>query len=196
MSSSHENSTAEPSKSAVRFFGTPPLAGTTNNDDADGSWRSAALIEQAPEGEFRSNLHRGGSASLVRLTPEERSTAVRAAKIMGLEVCGVDLLRSNHGAVVMEVMRILKTLDLPLRRTIRIGLWMGEEQGLIGSRGYVRDHADELERIAGFIASGGRPQSTHGAAQVVIAVGRFHGDCAVGPRIARRRRRFAPAPGA
>lgn len=63
----------------------------------------ASMKRQGPEGEFRSNLHRGGSASLIRLTPEERSTAVRAAKIMGLEVCGVDMLRSNHGAVVMEV---------------------------------------------------------------------------------------------
>ncbi|HNP25455.1 MAG TPA: 30S ribosomal protein S6--L-glutamate ligase, partial [Nitrosomonas sp.] len=57
----------------------------------------AAMKRQALEGEFRSNLHRGGQATLVRLTPEERSTAVRAAKIMGLNVCGVDLLRSNHG---------------------------------------------------------------------------------------------------
>jgi len=63
----------------------------------------ASMKRQGPEGEFRSNLHRGGTASLIRLTPEERSTAVRAAKIMGLEVCGVDLLRSNHGPVVMEV---------------------------------------------------------------------------------------------
>jgi len=63
----------------------------------------AAMKRQGKEGEFRSNLHRGGSASLVRLTPEERSTAVRAAKIMGLNVCGVDILRSNHGPVVMEV---------------------------------------------------------------------------------------------
>ena len=63
----------------------------------------ASMKRQGPEGEFRSNLHRGGSASLVRLTPEERSTAVRAARVMGLEVCGVDLLRSNHGPVVMEV---------------------------------------------------------------------------------------------
>lgn len=63
----------------------------------------AAMKRQGPEGEFRSNLHRGGSASLIRLTPEERSTAVRAAKIMGLNVCGVDILRSNHGPVVMEV---------------------------------------------------------------------------------------------
>jgi ribosomal protein S6--L-glutamate ligase len=63
----------------------------------------AAMKRQGREGEFRSNLHRGGTASLVRLTPEERSTAARAAKIMGLNVCGVDILRSNHGPVVMEV---------------------------------------------------------------------------------------------
>ena len=63
----------------------------------------AAMKRQGPEGEFRSNLHRGGTASLVRLTPAERATAVRAAQVMGLEVCGVDLLRSNHGPVVMEV---------------------------------------------------------------------------------------------
>jgi len=63
----------------------------------------AAMKRQGKEGEFRSNLHRGGSASLIRLTPEERSTATRAATIMGLNVCGVDILRSNHGPVVMEV---------------------------------------------------------------------------------------------
>lgn len=63
----------------------------------------AAMKRQGAEGEFRSNLHRGGSASLIRLTPEERSTAVRSAQIMGLNVAGVDLLRSNHGPVVMEV---------------------------------------------------------------------------------------------
>jgi len=63
----------------------------------------AAMKRQGKEGEFRSNLHRGGSANLVKITPEERSTAVRAARIMGLNVAGVDLLRSNHGPVVMEV---------------------------------------------------------------------------------------------
>jgi ribosomal protein S6--L-glutamate ligase len=63
----------------------------------------AAMKRQGKEGEFRSNLHRGGTAELVKLTPEERSTAVRASKIMGLNVCGVDILRSNHGPVVMEV---------------------------------------------------------------------------------------------
>jgi ribosomal protein S6--L-glutamate ligase len=63
----------------------------------------AAMQRQAKEGEFRSNLHRGGTAKIVRLTPEERSTAVRAARKMGLNVSGVDILRSNHGPVVMEV---------------------------------------------------------------------------------------------
>jgi ribosomal protein S6--L-glutamate ligase len=63
----------------------------------------AAMKRQAQEGEFRSNLHRGGSASLIRITPEERATAVRAARTMGLNVAGVDILRSNHGPVVMEV---------------------------------------------------------------------------------------------
>lgn len=63
----------------------------------------ASIKRQAKEGEFRSNLHRGGTASVVKITPAERSTAVRAAKIMGLSVAGVDLLRSNRGPVVMEV---------------------------------------------------------------------------------------------
>jgi ribosomal protein S6--L-glutamate ligase len=63
----------------------------------------ASMRRQAKAGEFRSNLHRGGTAHLVRITPEERSTAVRAAKIMGLNVAGVDILRSNHGPVVIEV---------------------------------------------------------------------------------------------
>ena len=63
----------------------------------------ASMKRQAAEGEFRSNLHRGGTASLIRITPEERSTAIRAAKAMGLRVAGVDLLRANHGPVIMEV---------------------------------------------------------------------------------------------
>ena len=63
----------------------------------------AAMERRGAEGDFRSNLHRGGSAKSIRITPEERSTAIRAAKAMGLNVAGVDMLRSNHGAVVMEV---------------------------------------------------------------------------------------------
>jgi ribosomal protein S6--L-glutamate ligase len=63
----------------------------------------SAMKRSAQAGEFRSNLHRGGSAAKVKLTPEERMTAVRSAKKMGLGVAGVDMLRSNHGPVVMEV---------------------------------------------------------------------------------------------
>ena len=63
----------------------------------------AAMMRTAREGDFRSNLHRGGTAKLIRVTPIERTTAVRAAKKMGLNVAGVDILRSNHGPVVMEV---------------------------------------------------------------------------------------------
>ena len=63
----------------------------------------ASMMRSGAEGDFRSNLHRGGKAKSIKITPEERSTAVRAASIMGLNVCGVDMLRSNHGPVVMEV---------------------------------------------------------------------------------------------
>ena len=63
----------------------------------------AAMKRQGAEGEFRSNIHRGGSAEKIKITPEERSTAVRAAKAMGLNIAGVDVLRANHGPVVMEV---------------------------------------------------------------------------------------------
>lgn len=63
----------------------------------------AAMKRQGAEGEFRSNLHRGGSAELVKLSKDERATAVNAAKVMGLNVCGVDLLRSQNGPMVMEV---------------------------------------------------------------------------------------------
>ena len=63
----------------------------------------ASMRRKGADGDFRSNLHRGGSAEMIKITPEERVTAVRSAKILGLNVCGVDLLRSNHGPVVMEV---------------------------------------------------------------------------------------------
>ena len=63
----------------------------------------AAMERRGAEGEFRSNLHRGGSAHLVKITPNERETATRAARIMGLNVAGVDLLRSDSGPVIMEV---------------------------------------------------------------------------------------------
>jgi len=63
----------------------------------------AAMMRQAKEGEFRSNLHRGGSASLVKLSPQERATALRAAKTLGLNVAGVDIVRGKDGPLVLEV---------------------------------------------------------------------------------------------
>jgi ribosomal protein S6--L-glutamate ligase len=62
-----------------------------------------AMKRQAKEGEFRSNLHQGGTASVVRLSAEEKETALRAAKALGLGVAGVDMLQSKRGPLVMEV---------------------------------------------------------------------------------------------
>ncbi|MGA7227738.1 MAG: 30S ribosomal protein S6--L-glutamate ligase [Acidimicrobiia bacterium] len=63
----------------------------------------AAMKRQAPPGEFRSNLHRGGTAEAVKLTPGERATAVRAARTMELNVAGVDMVQSESGPMVLEV---------------------------------------------------------------------------------------------
>ncbi len=62
-----------------------------------------AMKRQGAEGEFRSNLHRGGSASVVKLSRSEKSTALKAAKSMGLAIAGVDLLQSKKGPLVLEV---------------------------------------------------------------------------------------------
>ncbi len=63
----------------------------------------AAMVRHAAPGDFRSNLHRGGNAEVAKLTTKERRTAVRAAKALGLNVAGVDLLRSERGPLVLEV---------------------------------------------------------------------------------------------
>jgi ribosomal protein S6--L-glutamate ligase len=63
----------------------------------------AAMMRQAKEGEFRSNLHRGGTARLIKLSKEERATAIKAARTMGLNMAGVDILRSERGPLIMEV---------------------------------------------------------------------------------------------
>lgn len=63
----------------------------------------AAMRRQGAPGDFRSNLHRGGSAEMIKLAPSERSTAVRAAKAMGLNVAGVDMVQSEEGPMVLEV---------------------------------------------------------------------------------------------
>ncbi len=63
----------------------------------------AAMKRQAKEGEFRANVHQGGKALKVKLSPQERAVAIAAAKTMGLKVAGVDLVRSNHGPLVLEI---------------------------------------------------------------------------------------------
>ena len=62
-----------------------------------------AMKHQSGPGEFRSNLHRGGTAEKISITPEERSTAVRACRALGLNVAGVHMLRSSRGPVLIEV---------------------------------------------------------------------------------------------
>jgi ribosomal protein S6--L-glutamate ligase len=63
----------------------------------------ASMIRRGKEGDFRSNLHRGGTAESIKITPKERATAIKSARAVGLNVCGVDMLRSKDGPVVMEV---------------------------------------------------------------------------------------------
>lgn len=62
-----------------------------------------AMKRQGKKGEFRSNLHRGGTASIVELSEEERNTALKATRVLGLGVAGVDMLQSKHGPLVIEV---------------------------------------------------------------------------------------------
>ena len=62
-----------------------------------------AMKRTAKKGEFRSNLHRGGTAELIQLSDEEENAALKAAKALGLGICGVDLLQSNYGPLILEV---------------------------------------------------------------------------------------------
>ena len=63
----------------------------------------AAMLRTAPQGEFRSNIHRGGSAQVIRLTKKFEQAAIRATKVLGLKIAGVDLIESNEGPMVLEV---------------------------------------------------------------------------------------------
>lgn len=63
----------------------------------------ASMKRTAPEGEFRSNVHRGGTMEKVQLTVEEEEMSVNASKILGLSIAGVDLMRSNRGPLILEV---------------------------------------------------------------------------------------------
>lgn len=63
----------------------------------------ASMMRTAKEGEFRSNLHRGGTAKVIEITKEERQAALDATKALGLNLAGVDMLRSDRGPLIMEV---------------------------------------------------------------------------------------------
>jgi ribosomal protein S6--L-glutamate ligase len=63
----------------------------------------ASMMRTAKAGEFRSNLHRGGTAKIIQITPEERQAALDATKALGLNLAGVDMLRSSRGPLIMEV---------------------------------------------------------------------------------------------
>jgi ribosomal protein S6--L-glutamate ligase len=63
----------------------------------------ASMKRQSLDDDFRSNLHQGGEGTVVKLTEEERKTAQKAAKAMGLTICGVDMMRSDRGPLVLEV---------------------------------------------------------------------------------------------
>ena len=63
----------------------------------------ASMKRQSLDDDFRSNLHQGGEGSSIKLTDEERKTAQKAAKAMGLPICGVDMMRSDRGPLVLEV---------------------------------------------------------------------------------------------
>ena len=68
-----------------------------------GSRVVASMKRQSLDDDFRSNLHKGGEGVVIKLTEDERRTAIKAAKAMGLNVAGVDMMRSSRGPLVLEV---------------------------------------------------------------------------------------------
>lgn len=78
-------------------------AGTDIRALVVGSRVVASMKRQSLDDDFRSNLHKGGSGTAIKLTEEEKKVAVKAAKAMGLNIAGVDLMRSNRGPLVLEV---------------------------------------------------------------------------------------------
>jgi ribosomal protein S6--L-glutamate ligase len=95
-------------------------AGTDIRAFVVGSQVVASIIRQSLDDDFRSNTHQGGVGSAVKLTDEETKTAVKAAKAMGLSICGVDMMRSDRGPLVLEVnsSASLKTPELVTKRDV------------------------------------------------------------------------------
>ena len=88
--------------SAQRRFARFSLAHFGERKRIDGKVVAAIQREAAP-GEFRANIHRGGTASVIKPTPQERALAVKAAKVLGLAFAGVDIIRSDAGPLLLEV---------------------------------------------------------------------------------------------
>jgi ribosomal protein S6--L-glutamate ligase len=80
----------------------------------------ASIKRQNLDEDFRSNTHQGGVGSAVKLTDEEEKTAIKAAKAMGLPICGVDMMRSNRGPLVLEVnsSASIKTPEAVIKRDV------------------------------------------------------------------------------
>lgn len=95
-------------------------AGTDIRAIVVGSQVVASIKRQSLDDDFRSNTHQGGVGKPVKLTPEEERTAVKAAKAMGLPVCGVDMMRSSRGPLVLEVnsSASIKTPELVTKRNV------------------------------------------------------------------------------
>lgn len=95
-------------------------AGTDIRALVVGSRVVASIKRQSLDDDFRSNTHQGGVGIPVKLTPEEEKTAIKAAKAMGLPICGVDMMRSNDGPVVLEVnsSASIKTPELMTKRDV------------------------------------------------------------------------------
>lgn len=95
-------------------------AGTDVRAIVVGSQVVASIKRQSLDDDFRSNTHQGGVGKIVKLTPEEERTAIKAAKAMGLPVCAVDMMRSDRGPLVLEVNSSgsIKTPELMTKRNI------------------------------------------------------------------------------
>lgn len=95
-------------------------AGTDIRALVVGSRVVASIMRQSLDDDFRSNTHQGGVGMSVKLTEEERKTAVKAAKAMGLPICGVDMMRSDNGPLVLEVnsSASLKTPEMITKRDV------------------------------------------------------------------------------
>lgn len=106
-----------------------------------------SMKRQGKEGEFRSNLHRGGQSNIIELSKIERQTAVKAAKVMGLSVAGVDILLSDRGPLVLEVNSSpgLQGIETATKVDIATKIVEYVERGVLAKRKEMADMQEEEE---------------------------------------------------